>query len=213
MNKISVLRNYSTLNERLKKIIRTKKLSISDLSKLSGISVGAIQNMANSPECNPTLEKIEAIANALEVPISFLIGEDENSNNLPKKKIPLISWNDIGAIQQTNHIPLNSLVNEYIYLFEQLPDQTFALRMQGKSMLPIFNENSVLIFEPGKKEYDGCYALFYINEDKSYVFRELIIDGTNYFYKACNTNFENKLCRLHKDDKIIAILTNAYHSY
>ena len=213
MNKVSVLRNYSTLNERIKRLIKNKKLSVAELSQLSGISVGAIQNMANSPGCNPTLEKIEAIATALEVPISFLIGEDENSNNLPKKKIPIISWNDIEKIQQKNYAIPQSLTTEYVYLFEKLSDQAFALKMQGKSMQPIFNENSILIFEPNKQKYDGCFALFYINEDKSYRFRELIIDGTSYYYKACNINFENKLHKLHKADKIIAILTNAHHSY
>lgn len=213
MNKMSTLRDYSVLNKRLKKLLTKKRLSIKALSNKTGISVGAIQNMTSSPECNPTLEKIEQVAKALTVPISFLIGESSDLVN-NEIKVPVITWQNLDNISKIE--PKNDELTDnehYVTSFQAVPEKAFALKMQGKAMTPIFVEGTLLIFDPDKKPYDGSYGLFYIKKTTSYLFRELVIDGANYYYKACNPSFDDSLNKLENDDEIIAILTRAQQDY
>lgn len=209
-NKISASRDYQVLNFRLSKLMKSKGLTIATLSKKTGISVGAIQNIIKSPECNPTLEKIEAIANELGVSIGYLLGEiDQNNSSTVSAKIPLISWDMISDLA-TGKITISDIkTDEYHEIPDGLSKNSFALRVQDKVMRPLFNENTLLIFDPEKKIYDGCYALIYVQSTNSYIFREVIFDGATMYYKASNPEFGEQLNPLVQRDRIFAVLAKS----
>ena len=57
--------------------------------------------------------------------------------------------------------------------------EPFALRVLGDSMLPEFEEGSVIIIDPAGAYGDGSYVIAL--HDEEYVFRQLrIVDGRHY---------------------------------
>jgi len=65
--------------ERLKKIRNDKNLSLVELAELSGVSKSAISSY-ESGNVVPTIEAAIKLANALNVKLSYLLGEEANKN-------------------------------------------------------------------------------------------------------------------------------------
>jgi len=59
------------------RIVRTaRKMSINKLSKLTGISLGYLSDLENNKAKNPTMDKINKIAEILCVPVGLLLGNE-----------------------------------------------------------------------------------------------------------------------------------------
>lgn len=65
------------LGDNIRNIRKSKKMSINKLSKLSGISLGYLSDLENNNAKNPTMDKLQAIAGVLEVPLSELLTTEE----------------------------------------------------------------------------------------------------------------------------------------
>lgn len=63
-----------SLGENLKREMKTKGITIKELSKMSGVSIGTISEIATGKENNPKLKTVINISNALNVPLNELIG-------------------------------------------------------------------------------------------------------------------------------------------
>lgn len=57
------------LGDNIKKIRKDKNLSVNNLSKLSGVSLGYMSDLENNNAQNPTMDKLKAIATALNVEV------------------------------------------------------------------------------------------------------------------------------------------------
>jgi DNA-binding Xre family transcriptional regulator len=60
---------------RLKEVLREKHISMGKLSRISDVSFNTIRRISNDPTYSPTLNTLERIARALNVPISDLYEE------------------------------------------------------------------------------------------------------------------------------------------
>ena len=61
------------LGENIRKIRKEKHISINKLSKMTGISLGYLSDLENGKSTNPSLEKLNTIADALECPVNSLL--------------------------------------------------------------------------------------------------------------------------------------------
>ena len=71
----------SYLQNKLKQIMNTRKLSQKDLAKLGKVSTNAISKWVNGISC-PKIETLEPLAKALNLPVGDLIGDFGNKENL-----------------------------------------------------------------------------------------------------------------------------------
>lgn len=62
------------LGENLKREMKIKGITIKELSKMTGVSVGTISEITTGKENNPKLKTVINISNALNVPLNELIG-------------------------------------------------------------------------------------------------------------------------------------------
>jgi transcriptional regulator with XRE-family HTH domain len=60
---------------RLKAVLKEKNMSMGKLSRISDVSFNTIRRISNDPTYSPTLNTLERIARALNVPISALYEE------------------------------------------------------------------------------------------------------------------------------------------
>ncbi len=62
--------------------------------------------------------------------------------------------------------------------------EPFALRVIGDDMAPEFVDGHIIVIDPGGKLKSGCYVV--ANYDGGMIFRQLMIDGEQYWLCAAN---------------------------
>ena len=65
---------------RLKEVLREKHISMGKLSRISDVSFNTIRRISNDPTYSPTLNTLERIARALNVPIADLYEEGPDNH-------------------------------------------------------------------------------------------------------------------------------------
>ena len=81
------------LGDNIRKIRKQKNISINNLSKKTGISLGYLSDLENNKAQNPTMDKLKAIASALNVDVEeFLKSEQLSEEKIAKvnKEYPFI---------------------------------------------------------------------------------------------------------------------------
>lgn len=75
-----VMEELKLLGDNIRKIRKEKKISINNLARITGISVGYISDLENNNFTNPTIDKLDKIADALGVSKGVLF-EDNIDNS------------------------------------------------------------------------------------------------------------------------------------
>ena len=93
--------------DKIKALCKEKKTSISKLEKQLGFGNGVIGRWDKSV---PSYERLAAVANALDVPVSYLTGEtDDPSAGIKKEPVP--KRNEL-SLEQLELIELSSKMND-----------------------------------------------------------------------------------------------------
>ncbi len=92
---------------RLKKLQKERKLTQQELADIADVSKRTIQNWENG-ESNIKPEKAKLLANYFNIPISYLLGYDDNDF---EKQIKIDTLNDIVDKLQKTHISLREEVS------------------------------------------------------------------------------------------------------
>jgi SOS-response transcriptional repressor LexA len=109
-----------------------------------------------------------------------------NTNTL--NQVPLISWVQAGA-----HSECIDDLGEHEMIATDLRTKahTFALRVQGDSMEPIFNQDMIVIVEPDMQALHGHYVVAK-NGDNEATLKQLIQDGSDWYLKPLNARYPIK---------------------
>jgi len=156
-----------------------------------------------------------ALAHFFSISISELTGEIPLAPTIPESikdslkisTVPLIDWDyaknwteDQKALVQFDEIILERSINK----------NAFALQLQSSNMEPLFQEKSILIFDPSKTYKDRDFVLVYLKKTDSLIFNRLFVEGKNIYIKLDKNNGDADLIKLHLlEDKIIATLVEA----
>lgn len=107
--------------------------------------------------------------------------------------------------QQLNKVPLLDLVQagdfreafedlesaEYIFTDAKVKQHTYALRVTGDSMMPIFQPNMIIIVEPDMPAVIGDYVIAK-NGDNEATLKQLVKDGADWYLKPLNPQYPTK---------------------
>lgn len=80
---------------------------------------------------------------------------DEEELAKKRKQIPLISYVHAGALTDTGDL----IPDEYIESFGNHPDGCFALKVDGDSMTPVFDDGDYVVVDPTRPPKVGCYVV------------------------------------------------------
>ncbi len=81
------------LGDNIRKIRKAKKISLNNLSKLTGISLGYISDLENNKFTNPTLDKLNKIAQILEVQTTDFFENDLDEKDFAEVKESPTTYN------------------------------------------------------------------------------------------------------------------------
>lgn len=165
-------------------------------------------------EALPDTGRIPVIAHKLKVSVEWLmsgIGKNKTENLSELwPKIPVLDWKYISL---KPILPEN--IQEEITLTDcKASDKTFAVRMKGSSMEPVFPEGTLLIIDPNKELINRNYVLVLLRSEKEVIFKQLLLDGDKKFIKSLSSDFVGiRPQLLEPDDKIIGSLVQARMNY
>lgn len=151
----------NVIGKRIKDLRKQKKLTQTDLSKLTGYKQNTISSHENGTRGLDELD-IMNYCEALGVtPTDLFQKEQPQIETLPVKKIPVVSQISAG-------LPIYSEENlvDYIYFSkEKLSDdkEEFGLKVSGDSMNKIFDEGDVVVIEKDSIVENGQLGVVMIN--------------------------------------------------
>ncbi len=176
--------NATTVNSNeLKQIMHEKGLTIAQLATIAGVGVGTVHKLLQKdPNINITLQVLDKIAKALDVPFDALL--NNNKSILTVSSVKLIEWHKI-----LSRHAINNTATKLVSVHCDFSKQAFAVKMLGNSMEPVFPNGTILVFDPEAKIYDGCFALLKV-ADKA-VFKQVFIEPPEIFYTSLRVGTKN----------------------
>lgn len=191
----------NVIGKRIKELRKQKKLTQTDLSKLTGYKQNTISSHENGTRGLDELD-IMNYCEALGVtPTDLFQKEQPQIETLPVKKIPVVSQISAG-------LPIYSEENlvDYIYFSkEKLSDdkEEFGLKVSGDSMNKIFDEGDVVVIEKDSIVENGQLGVVMINGYNGTVKRirynndQIILipesNNSNHYPQVYNKNDEVKI--------------------
>jgi transcriptional regulator with XRE-family HTH domain len=217
MNKKFIIRSDMTYNETISENLKTLltldgNLSTSELARKTNIPQPTLHRIIEGKTKNPRKEALHALAKFFSISVPQLIGTIPLSSNIPNiikdklkiSTIPLIDWDSAkdwkhGQTQKSNH--------EEVIINKMIGSNAFALTLSGTEMEPLFQNKSILIFDPSKVAKERDFVLVYLDNLNTLIFNRLFIDDKNYYIKKEKKNGDADLFKLNfPKDKLIATL-------
>lgn len=210
----------SMISNNLQSLIKLHgDLSLSDLARKTDIPQPTLHHILEGKTKKPRRKALEALANFFSISVTQLVGSAPLSSNIPDKlklslkisTVPLIDWNLAKSWEnnKTNMTGFNEIILE-----KHVSKHAFALTMLNASMEPLFQENSILIFDPAKTPKERDFVLVYFSKNDSLIFNRLFTEGKNFYIKKDKNNGDAELIKLNfPQDRIVATLIEARISF
>lgn len=153
------------ISQIIKEVMKSKKITLSELSRLSGISKSSIHDYLSSKTV-PKQKNIYKLAKALSISEAYLMGwETEPLDPTPKGyKIPVLGEVAAG-------IPIEAIEN--ILDYEEIPvawkkrGEFFGLQIKGNSMQPKMDDGDVVILRQQSDADTGDTVIAIVNGDNA----------------------------------------------
>ncbi|MBP2845403.1 helix-turn-helix domain-containing protein [Dickeya oryzae] len=214
------MNKYESLGERL--FARREELQMTQetLADKAGVTRMAISKIELGVTQKPRADNLFALAKALKVNPTWLVsgrGEKELSgitaglvvdNATPAeiltREVPLISWVQAGSFTEAVLLPREDYT--YYPCPVKCSEHSFALRIEGESMLPRFEPGDIIYVDPELIDPpSGKYVIVRLNGNFEATFKQLqIMDGQRYL-KALNPDYppEARFLKINGDCELI----------
>lgn len=222
--------SMSSLNERLFERMKELGMSQAELARKVDLTKGAV-NQWKKGASSPNGENLLKVAKALGVTPEWL-ATGKGPKEAPETRMTVKEAFRTGHLQPTvirqmeemfpvarlQQVPLISFVQagnwEEVVLnrpddIEYLPcpvpcgPQTFALRVQGESMLPRFNPGDYIFVDPDKGCKSGDFVVAQIDDENKATFKQYLETEDGPMLKALNPEWPNRYIPLPDEHRII----------
>lgn len=210
--------NVLELSNILTFLIKQAHISESELARKIKVPRATINRLVLGKTPDPRASTLNAIAAYFNVSVDQLLGKqplflDDNKALILNNhiSIPIIAWketkdweNVINQLKPDRHF-------DWITIDPSVDQAKFAIRINGESMWPQFQTNTILIIAPEKKEKNKDFVIAYIKKSDEIVFRQLIVEDRYKFLKAINNIFPT--IQFEDSDKIIGVVIQTRNHY
>lgn len=204
-----------SLKETLKKLmLRHGNISVSDLAKATGLPQPTLHQLYSGITENPRKKTLEILADYFSVSVNQMTGVEPMPQGLSRQikrqlnihTTPILRWDDLYDWPEK----INFDEKEEIILDNNESSTTFAIKMIGSSMEPLFPSGSLLIFDAGKVAQDRDCVIIYLKEQHQFSVKRLLLDGNTAYVKSINPELNDiTTTKVSPGDKIIATLLEA----
>lgn len=183
-----------------------RKLTLEQLAEAPGVGLDAANlSRFERGQQSIALPRLEAIAAALETPLSEIYAEVEGLRPIPdanteegpgiRGRLPLVSWVQAGSFQNIEDPFLPGDADVWVPVTRRYSKRAFALRIRGDSMVdpsgigPSFPEGSIICVEPDATPIHKSFVVVRLDNSVDATFKQLIIDGDARYLKPLNPRY------------------------
>lgn len=196
-------------HERLSEILSQKKksenLSDSEVARRMGVQRQVIYDWKKG-RSKPSVEKIPALAAAINVPASYFLGEKQ------PEIIDITKWVKLKIIGKVPAGVALEAIEEYegeiIVPPEDAKPGYFALKVQGESMHPRVLSGDVVVVAPNLEPQNGQVVVTRVNGEGEVTLKEFQRDGETILLVPENKAFQTKVFRPGSDLKIVGVVVS-----
>ncbi|WP_115702551.1 LexA family protein [Legionella sainthelensi] len=209
-----------TLSNNLQQLMRIHgNISVSELARLTGIPQPTIHHILTGSTRNPRKKALEELSRYFSVSINELIGQeplpavipDAVKENLQISTIPVIEWE---SLKKWPSETIKTQDTQEILIDKKIDKNSFALVIPDASMEPLFQQNSLLIFDSGKTPKDRDFVIVYLAKEELVAFNRLFIENNTFYLRQGLEDGSIKLTKLDKpNDQILGTLIEARIQY
>ena len=174
----------------LQALMRAHNTTPTALARATGIGQPVIHRMATGETDNPTLGTLKPIAKYFGITMNQLIGEDPLEDNYLRHQITMIPLIDIAHASKWNRAPQEVKPSRHIMIDTNISAKGFAVRLEDSTMEPTFPAGTTVIIDPLLKATNGNFVIAYHQGKRLSTFKQLLIDGQDFYLKALNPAFE-----------------------
>ena len=209
------------MNERIKERRKSLKLTQLDVGKAVGVSKATV-SMWESGDTAPKGINTYKLAATLRVSVGWLISGKEdtplpnpgmfkgltNTSQGPfiQGRVPLISMVQAGNFCESIDLFQPGDAEEWIACPANHSDQSYALKVQGESMLPRFTEGEIIIVDPNVSPDAGKFVIAKRASDQKTTFKQLMKDDEDFYLKALNPDWGDRYIRMSEDWNVCGVV-------
>ena len=155
---------------RLKTALKTSDKKAADLARALKVTPQAVSGWLRTGRIDKT--KIPEVARELGVTSDYLLAGEMGHQNVVEpdlglRRVPVISYVQAGELAEaTDPFPVGGAFR-HVYATVQCSDCTFALEVEGDSMLPDFREGDVIFVDPMVRPKPGQFVIAKNCEEKA----------------------------------------------
>jgi SOS-response transcriptional repressor LexA len=173
----------TSVGERIRARRKELRLTQKDLSAKVGVSHVSISQWEKD-ETSPRGENLLALARALGVTANFIsTGEESVSNVSPSdmgsKRIPVLSYVQAGMWTESQEYRAHDGGISYLLMDDNCSESTFALVIEGDSMMPKFTPGDRIIVDPDVYPVPGDFVVARDELKNETVFKKYRPTGTD----------------------------------
>ena len=209
-----------TLSNNLQQLMRIHgNISVSELARLTDIPQPTIHHILTGSTKKPRKKALEELSRYFSVSIEELTGQeplpvvipDAVKEDLQISTIPVIEWE---ALKKWSSETVKTQGSREILIDKKIDKDSFALIMPDASMEPLFQQNSLLIFDSGKTPKDRDFVIVYLSKEEIVAFNRLFIENNTFYLRQGLEDGSLKLTKLNKpNDRILGTLIEARIQY
>ncbi|HAT9143015.1 TPA: helix-turn-helix domain-containing protein [Legionella pneumophila subsp. pneumophila] len=202
-----------TLSNNLQQLMRIHgNTSVSELARLTGIPQPTIHHILTGSTKNPRKKALEELSRFFSISVEQLIGQEPLPTIIPdgvKKDlqisaIPIVDWN---VLKKWPASKADIRDNQEILLNKTIANDSFALIIPDDSMLPRFQQNTLLIFDSGKTPKDRDFVIVHLSKDNKIDFNRLFYENNSFYLRHDLGDGNLQLTKLDPShDRIIGVL-------
>ncbi|WP_131774901.1 LexA family protein [Legionella anisa] len=202
-----------TLSNNLQQLMRIHgNTSVSELARLTGIPQPTIHHILTGSTKNPRKKALEELSRFFSISVEQLIGNeplpmvipDGVKKDLKISTIPIVEW-DLLKNWPTSKDDIPE--NQEILLNKTVANDSFALIIPNDSMLPRFQQNTLLIFDSGKTPKDRDFVIVHLSKGNTIEFNRLFYENNAFYLRHDLGDGNLQLTKLDPShDRILGIL-------
>jgi transcriptional regulator with XRE-family HTH domain len=198
------------LSNNLKYLLKKKNLSITDLSRETGIPQPTITQLILGQSISPRITTLIPIATFFNITIDELIGIKnliQPSSGVVRYAIPILDWENIYKWINDNDKFITENFNHWIATEKILGTNAFAL-FSTRTMEPLFRHKSILLIDTKANITDGSYVI-YCDDSKLCNIKRTLKDGAEIYLESISIHNKETIKYNLSENKIYGVVVES----
>lgn len=200
-----------TLGQNIRRRRKARKMTLMELAEVIDWDDGNLSRLERGGQ-STSEERIRKIAEALGTTIAELYSDyDGNIEPAPVQTglVPLISWKQAGEFDKSIDFHQAGYTEDWVSTTVTIGVHTFALRVNGDSMIEKFPLGTIIIVEPDLNAKSNNFVIAKDDKNRA-TFKQLVIDGGDFYLKPLNDRYPIKSIDGHQ---IIGVVREAIQHF